>query len=271
MPAGVTDVPANLYNSCFAVSKVILPDGLQTIGKKAFAGCRATKSIVVPEGVTTIGDGAFSVCDRLTDITLPDTVTSLGHAVFSNCLDLKRIKVSDANPTLAVTDGVLFVTPEHRLAACTLSAPVKYVVPEGTLSIDEYAFENNSRVREITLPSTMTEIAPHTFLTSALETVTLPESITTIGESAFSYCYRLKTVHLSEGLTTIGESAFDNCGKMTEVAIPASVTSIGKDAFGRYHAEHITFTVKAGSYGERYAAEYERDYGLADCVKVIVE
>ncbi|MDR0920423.1 MAG: leucine-rich repeat protein, partial [Oscillospiraceae bacterium] len=106
----------------------------------------------------------------------------------------------------------------------------EYIIPDGVNSIDDWAFD-------------------HSDLTS----ITIPESVTSIGDAAFQSCENLTSISIPEGVTSIGTAMFNNCSSLTSITIPESVTSIGEDAF--YNCDSLTISGYTGSYAETYALE----------------
>ena len=86
-----------------SVKKVVIEDGVTSIGGTAFQYCSSLSSITIPNSVTSIGSYAFGTCRSLTSITIPDSVTSIGDYAFKNCSSLKTIFLS-CNPTLKKSD-----------------------------------------------------------------------------------------------------------------------------------------------------------------------
>lgn len=94
------------------------------------------------------------------------------------------------------------------------------------------AFNNCSKLSEITIPSSVTNIGFFAFGScSELEKIALPDSVTSIGGSAFHSCNKLEKITLPSSVTSIGNSAFASCSELTEITIPSGVTSIEKDVF----------------------------------------
>ena len=98
-------------------------------------------------------------------------------------------------------------------------------------SIGSNAFYNCSGLTSITIPNSVTSIGEDAFTGSGLTSVTIPNSVTSIGSIAFRYCSSLTSVTIPNSVTSIGEAAFLGCTSLTSVTIPESVTSIGEAAF----------------------------------------
>ena len=104
-------------------------------------------------------------------------------------------------------------------------------VPEGVEKIAAYAFKENKSLKAITLPDTVTEIGDNAFSHSGLTHMEIKNSVVSIGSEVFSCCKELETVSLPEAITTIPEALFFHCEKLKEIIIPAEVTVIDKVAF----------------------------------------
>ena len=147
-----------------SVKKVVIEDGVTSIGNSAFDNCRRLTDITIPKSVTSIGNYAFYNCSSLTSITIPDSVTSIGDYAFFYCYQLTSITLSDS-----------------------------------VTSIGEWAF-SCCGLTSITIPSSVTSIGRYAFYKcTGLTSITIPDSVTSIGDSAFSNCNSLKTISLSCG------------------------------------------------------------------------
>jgi len=249
-----------------SLTEIFLPVGLESIGDYAFYLSSSLTKIFLPDGLKSIGDCAFYSCS-LTEITLPDSITDMGANPFRNC-DLNKIIVSKDHPYLTVLDGVLYDKVNKRLICYPLTLTASsYAVPDGILSIDDYAFHLGS-LTEISLPDSITDMGANPFtycynlnniivskdhpyltvldgvlydkvnkrlicypLTLKATSYTVPNGTLSVGDYAF-YDYRsLKEIFLPDGLESIGDKAFYFCSSLTKIHIPDSVTEIGVNPF----------------------------------------
>jgi len=257
----VTSIGDDAFAYCRSLTNITLPDGVTSIGDDAFAYCRSLTNITLPDGVTSIGDDAFFYCDSLTSITLPDSVTQIGANPFQSCEKLTAIRVSPNHPVLATIDGVLFDKTEKKLICypCAFTAS-SYAVPNGILSIGDYAFYSCESLTSITLLDSVTSIGDCAFYSCySLTSITLPDSVTSIGDCAFYSCSSLTSITLPDGLTSIGDMAFLRCSSLTSITLPDSLTSIGYKAFSSC-PEQLTFTVPMDSWAEQWCRDNNMNY-----------
>lgn len=163
---GITSIGRNAFHNCNEVTEVSLPAGLKKIGFAAFEGCRKLKNINLPDGLETIDDYAFSLCSALESIVIPDSVTDLGGSVFFNCYNL-----------------------------------VSANIPAGITELNVDLFWNCTKLNSIT---------------------SIPESVTKIGDSVFSGCSSITEITLPKGLQEIGYYVFENCSSLSDIKIDES-------------------------------------------------
>ena len=228
------------------------------------------KKVVVADGITSVGDYAFHRCSALTDITLPNTVTSIGEHAFSYCSSLKTI----ALPSMVDTIGYA------AFAYCDVLNTI--TIPEGVSTLEGHTFCGCTALRSVSLPSSLSEIKFRAFyLCTSLSSLELPAEITSIGEEAFGECPSLQELAMTEDgsyycirdgvlfnadrsvivhypagktetayiipstVTTIARFAFEKCSRLTSVVIPDSVATIGDSAFNNCTAIE-TVTIPSG-------------------------
>lgn len=175
--------------------------------------------------VTAIGDNAFANCDKITYIYIHDLITHIGQGAFSYCYNLEKVEFSENSKIIDIEYGTF--------QGCVKLTDIN--LPEGLLSIGDYAFSICRALKEIEIPDTTETIGNESFYyCTSLEKIEIPASVSYIGNYAFNYCQKLADVTLNEGLLSIGEYAFSSCISLEKVKIPASVSSIGLCAFGTF-------------------------------------
>ena len=180
-------------------------EGTRIICDEAFWWCESLPDIVIPTSVTSIGDRAFWGCRSLSDIVIPSSVTSIGDCAFGYCSSLKYISIPksviclNANP-FADWDGKL-----------------KCLSPNFIYEDDVLFNKDKSKIIS--------------FRNQNIESYVIPNSVTSIGDGAFSYCSSLHSVFIPDSVTSIGDCAFWDCSSLSKIVIPSSVTSIGDSAF----------------------------------------
>jgi deoxycytidine triphosphate deaminase len=143
---------------------VVIPNDITIIGEWAFYDCYFIESIAIPDSVTTIEMAAFYECSSMESITIPTSVTQIEAGAFYGCDSLEEIKVASGNPRYSSIDGVLFDKRENSLLIFPMGKDqAAYSIPWGVTSIEMAAFA----------------------LCSSLESVYIPNSVTSIGEGAF--------------------------------------------------------------------------------------
>lgn len=213
-------------------STVILPSTINSwpvtkIGEDAFQDNTTITSVTIPANVTEIGSNAFADCTNLTSVTYGG--------------DWSNLTIQSGNP--AVEDAVnaqLFdfvFTPDntavivrYKGTAADVTIPSRYKGKPVT-AINNAVFPN-SAVTSVTIPDSVTSIHDVSFFNcSQLTNISIPNSVTYIGYAAFSYCTSLKSITLPSSLSTISRALFSGCSQLTTIHIPDSVSSIQFYAF----------------------------------------
>ena len=256
IPDSVTSIGEYAFYNCTSLTSVTIPNSVTSIGEYTFYNCTSLTSVAIPDSVTSIGEYAFSHCTSLTSVTIPDSVTSIGRYAFYYCTSLTSVTIPDSVTSIG----------EYAFYDCTSLTSV--TIPDSVTSIGDGAFSYCESLTSVTIPDSVTSIGWHAFdgctsLTGiwvaegnshyasdasgvlfnkdkttlvqcpgAFAAYTIPNSVTSIGADAFSYCRSLTSVTIPDSVTSIGESSFYKCTSLTSVTIPDSVTSIGYKAFG---------------------------------------
>ena len=219
LPEGLVEIGGFAFKGCKNLESVTLPESLTTLGDYAFISCKLLKTIKIPSGVTTIPNDCFYKCSSLESVTIPEGVTDIGGAAFSGC-NLKALTLPESLETI----GNYAFEDNRSLKSVNIPAKVKtigvqafyncgltdLVIPEGVQTIDSYAFFNNS-----------------------LQNLTLPSTITSIGESTFRYNYGLQSITCNAATPpTLGDDAFYGCYNIQEVKVPLASIAAYRKVYG---------------------------------------
>ena len=260
------------YSCRTYIKRVVMQQGVTSIGDLAFWDCSGLTSVTIPDGVTSIGGDAFSGCAALTSVTIPGSVTNVGQDEFYNCSSLTDIyyggygtdwqKLNVSIPTSAT---VHFKDNIYGKGDCGINVTWELtgdgtLIISGTGRISNYSYDNNAPwyscrayIKRVVIQQGVRAIGDQAFYyCENLTSVAIPDSVTSIGGSAFSGCSGLTSVTIPDGVTSIGDYAFSDCSGLTSVTIPSSVTSIGDGAFsGCTELTSVTIPSSVTSIGWR--------------------
>lgn len=226
----LTEIDDLAFAFCESLKTINIPSSIETIGEQAFQHCGVLKTTGLETGtsnLTSIGTEAFS-STMIKSISIPSTCTDINKNAFTRCSKLQEINVDEENSKYSSEDGILYDKNKETLylypAAKTGSS---YTTPDGLKTIGAYAFEENQRLRDVTITDGVETIERSAFQGAGVETVIMPDSVTSIGELAFYNSKSLSEITLSKNLKEILDYIFYNCSSLSEVEIPASVKKIG--------------------------------------------
>jgi len=250
---GVKSIGVRAFEGCSILRSITIPNTVTTIGDRAFDHCESLTEIAIPDSVTSIGSYAFCGCYNLTEITIPDSVTAIGENAFFACRGLTVIQVDPNNTTYVSVDGVLFNRDKTMLIRYPSGKPSsRYEIPDAVKSIGICAFYHCYNLAEITIPDSVTSIGDLAFCwCHSLTEITIPDGVTVIGNNAFFDCMRLSAIQVDPNNTTYTSVdgvlfnkekteliRYPSAKPSSKYEIPDGVTDIGKDAF--YYCCNLT-------------------------------
>ena len=285
----VENIASFAFAGCKELTSIDIPTPIKFISDYAFLRCDGLTSVTIPANVTRIWPGAFAGCKNLKSIKV-----ARNNPVYDSRNNCNAIIETATNTLVAgymnskIPSSVKSIGYEAFVGCEDLSS---FAIPEHITSIEFGAFAHCKKLRSITIPANVTHIGSSLFrgcenLTSVvvdkknstydsrdnsnaiIETATntlvsgqantiIPQSVTTIGDSAFSCCYSLTSVNIPSSVTAIGDGAFYGCGSLASVNIPSSVTAIGDGAFsGCYSLTSVNIPSSVTTIG---------DGAFADC------
>lgn len=281
--SGHGDIPSYEYGEQpwaargLLIKTIVINQGITCIGHNAFFydGNSSLTKVILPEGLTSIGTYAFAYCENLKEITIPESLSKIYNWAFSNCTAITHVYISDiaswcsidfihnsvysSNPLVDAESANLYINNKKLSGSIT--------IPDGVRTIPAYAFKGCDEISSITIPESVKSIEIGAFDNClSLETihvedsnsnyaakdgilynkamatlirvpegkngdVVLPTSLRTIGQHGFSGCDQVTSVILPDSLSFIEKGAFSNCSNVKRLSIPDSVMYIDILAF----------------------------------------
>ena len=224
-------------------------------GKKLLKSTdRGLKNYTIRQGTRCICDSAFSWCKSLQSVTIPDSVTSIGDSAFLGCKSLHSVTIPES----------VTIIKENPFPACptrVINHSNHFTIFEGNLYTSDkrklisYLLKGENFI----IPDSVTSIGDNAFSgCKFLQSVTIPDSVTSIGDWAFYGCSSLQSVTIPDSVTSIGDRAFGSCESLQSVTIPDSVTSIGNFAFaGCSSLQSVTIPDSVTNIGNCVFADYD--------------
>ena len=257
IPNSVKSIGSRAFEYCWGLTSVTIPNSVTSIGNSAFYNCNGLTSVTIGNSVTSIGRNAFDDCEGLTSITIPNSVTSIGESAFYSCSGLK---------TVYNFSNLTFSKGSTNYGHIAYYANEVYNAPNGSIEGD-YIFGKPNNVNtllfylgnetELTLPADYKGesyvIGENVFKDNkTITSIEIPNSVTSIGNGAFSNCTGLKEVHINDLVAWCGidfgsananplyyaKNLFLNGELVTNLSIPAEITEVKKYAF--YNCKGVT-------------------------------
>ena len=253
IPNSVTRIGNSTFEYCNSLQEVTIPNSVTRIGSNPFVCCNCIikslskhfivennvlynadkttliafiseqETFSIPNSVTSIGDNAFGDCYSLQEISIPNSVTRIGNRAFEYCDSLQEVTIPNSVTRIGSNPFVG--------CNCIIKSLSKHIVVENNVL---YNADKTILIAFI----------------SKQETFSIPNSVTSIGDCAFSECSSLQEIAIPNSVTNIGNGAFSGCDSLQEIAIPNSVTSIGDWAFCCHSLQEIYIPNSVKSIGD---------------------
>lgn len=258
--AVITHYTGNAVN--LMVPSILDGKTVTEIDSDAFYHCDSIISVTLPDTMISIKFHSFYNCLSLTSIYIPKHIENIDAVAFFGCIKLTTILVSPDNSHYFSIDGVLFEREDISLIAYPLGKTAsEYIVPDGTVSINAFAFWGCTSLSSITLPDSVLWIADHAFAYCTVTSVILPRGLEVIEKYAFYCCFSLSSINLPESLLIIESYAFYACVSLPSVTLHDNLVMIGDFAF--YGCKSLTSFSIPASVANIY------DGILANCTSLV--
>jgi len=232
VPDSVQFINQYSFEQCTNLTSVTMGAKVLNIAEGAFEGCSGLTNLVLNTNLTGISMEAFSVCSNLTNVMIPSKVGYIGEQAFTACYKLAAITVDANNSWYSSVGGVLFDKGQTTLVQYPGGASGGYTIPNGVTSIADWSFAACNPT-SVTIPDSVTSIGVDAFEgCTGMTNLTIGSNVTSIGGEAFDYCTHLTSVTIPDSVTSIGGiDTFDMCTGLITVTIGTNVTSLGWNAF----------------------------------------
>ena len=282
IPNSITSIGNYAFEGCNSLTSVTIGNSVTSIGNYAFEGCNSLTSVTIGNSVTSIGNYAFEYCSSLTSVTIPNSVNSIGNYAFRFCYSLTSVIIGNSvtsignmafsycNLTNVTIPYSVASIGEEAFAGCNKMTSIIWNAKNNSSpsQIDKTPFYDiRTKIKSFVLGSVVESIPAYLcYGMEQLTSLSIPNSVTSIGESAFAGCTMVQHLTIGEGVTTIDASAFANCPYLIEVkakmklppVIEASVFTGCGDLSG------ITCYVPEGSLAYYQKLDVWKEFNLAE-------
>ena len=291
IPDSVTSIEQYAFHRCGSLKSVYITDVAKWCGisfantasnplngaQKLYINGKLVTKLIIPEGITSIGNYAFYGCRALTSVTIPNSMTSIEECAFAGCDSLKIIiDHSDLNLSFGSTDNgyvayyaYVFIDKENN-TICKSGAGFEYFVTDAEFLFYKNCYNNTYRLRAylgdsetVTLPLTIDGHFYSIYYMGGVQKVIVPEGFTNIESYAFYDCSSLESIEIPKSVTSIGTNAFYGCSSLSRVINHSNLNlTIGSNDYGYVACYATTLIDNNGNATYKDAGEGITDSGF---------
>lgn len=240
LPDGCKAITSGMFEGMTALTNVVIPASLETVGSRAFAGSGLVRIDFSGTQLTTLGISAFNDCSNLVECVLVDGLTAIPDEAFRNCTSLMEIDIPRSVASIGVSafrnctsltyvfggDGVRSVG-DFAFAGCVNLEPFRF---QQEVAYGEHVFQGVRWTENVLLPSVGTLAQEYPDSYTGIVSIVISSSQTNITDGACAGCVSLVRVEVPDGVKGIGARAFEGCTALRELVLSPSVTSVGSNA-----------------------------------------
>ena len=207
IPNSVTEISSTAFSGCKSLIHISIPEKITGIGTSAFSDCTALSSITFPSTLTGIGDNCLEGCTGLTTVDIPATVSYIGHTSFKDCTKLTSV---------SIPDGVTGIIGREAFSGCVKLSSI--TIPQNLEGVRANAFSGCLNLKSVTWNARDCSFSrDNVFPTSVITSFTFGDNVEKIPEGICEDMEKLTSVTIPESVTSIGKEAFKNCTELTSV------------------------------------------------------
>lgn len=234
LPTQLSNIDSSAFAWCNQLKKIVIPNSVTQLGNSAFSCCKNLSSVTLSKNIERIEDYTFSGCVSLTVIIIGKNTKIIKGSAFDGCSSLRKFIVNEDNEWYCANDGILYSKDMNELVRCPEGLyRDEYLIPDGVEVIGDNAFYGCKNIEKFTLPQSLTEIGISSFTFCGMSSIYIPSKVVKIGSNAFSNCNNLESFIFPDSIKDISDYVLSNCDKLSYVYIPTEggVNTIGYCAF----------------------------------------